>query len=85
MKWLFWIFAVLFLIALSLFLVGVFGWFGQEQDPLSGIFLVPLGMPWNIIADRLGLAGVTAGIVSPLINLAILYWLWKRNASKASG
>jgi hypothetical protein len=78
MKWLFWIFATLFAIALFLMLVGTNGWFGQEPDPLSGIFLVPLGMPWNIIADRLGLAGVVAGIVSPLINLGILYWLWKR-------
>jgi hypothetical protein len=84
MKWLFWIFATLFVLALFLMLVGTFGWFGQEPDPLSGIFLVPLGLPWNIIAERLGLTamgGVVAmvtGIVSPLINLAILYWLWRR-------
>jgi hypothetical protein len=84
LKWLFWIFATLFVIALFLMLAGTNGLFGQEPDPLSGIFLVPLGLPWNIIAERLGLTAMGAavamvtGIVSPLINLAILFLLWKR-------
>ncbi len=29
----------LYLVALALLLIGTFGLFGQEQDPLSGIFL----------------------------------------------
>lgn len=78
MKWVFIIFVVLYGAALLLLLVGAFGWFGQEQDPLSGVFLMPLGLPWNLIADRIGLPGVAVGVLSPLINAAILFWLWKR-------
>ena len=54
------------------------GLFGQEQDPLAGVFLMPLGLPWNILGDRLGLGGPLLGILAPAINAAILYWLWKR-------
>lgn len=78
MKWVFIIFVVLYGAALLLLLVGAFGWFGQEWDPLSGVFLMPLGLPWNLIADRIGLPGVAVGVLSPLINAAILFWLWKR-------
>ena len=78
MKWLFIVFVVIYALALFLLAVGTFGWFGQEQDPLSGIFLMPLGLPWNILGDRLGLGGPLLGILSPAINAAILYWLWKR-------
>ena len=56
MKYAFGFFCLLYLLALMLFLVGTFGWFGQERDPLSGIFLLPLGLPWNIVGDRMGLA-----------------------------
>lgn len=78
MKWVFWIFAGFYVVALFLLAVGTFGWFGQEQDPLSGVFLMPLGLPWNLLADRLGASGPAVAISAPLANLAILYWLWKR-------
>jgi hypothetical protein len=78
MKWVFWIFAALYMLAILLFLIGTFGWFGQEKDPLSGVFLMPLGLPWSIIGDRLGLVPMAVGLLSPAINLGILYWLWKR-------
>lgn len=78
MKWLFVVFVVLYALAVFLLAVGTFGWFGQEQDPLSGVFLMPLGLPWNILGDRLGLGGPLLAILSPAINAAILYWLWKR-------
>lgn len=77
MKWLFWIFAALYTAAIFYFLTGTFGWFGQELDPMAGAFLIPLGMPWNLLAGKLGLAGVTAGLLSPAINLGILYLLWR--------
>lgn len=72
--------AFLALYALSVFLlaVGTFGWFGQEQDPLSGALLLPMGLPWNVLADRLGAPGTGALIAAPSINAAILYWLLKR-------
>ena len=78
MKWVFIVFVVLYGIALLLMATGTLGWFGQEKDPLSGIFLMPLGLPWNILADRLGLSGPILAMLAPAINAAILYWLWKR-------
>ena len=78
MKWAFLIFAVLYALALFVLAVGTFGWFGQEQDPLSGVFLMPLGLPWNIVADKIGIGGAATAILAPAINAAILFWLWKR-------
>jgi hypothetical protein len=66
-------FALLYLGALALYLIGTFGWFGQERSPLSGVFLVPLGLPWNLMLDwapdRL-LPWLAAA--APLVNVAIL-------------
>lgn len=78
MKWAFLIFTGLYAVALVLLAIGTFGWFGQERDPLSGVFLVPLGMPWTWLGDKLGLAGPLLAILAPAINAGILYWLWKR-------
>jgi hypothetical protein len=78
MKWAFWIFAFLYAGALLLFLIGNFGWFGQERDPLSGVFLMPLGLPWNMVADRVLGASPAVGLLAPAANLGILYWLWRR-------
>lgn len=72
--------AFIALYALSFFLlvVGTFGWFGQDQDPLSAVFLLPMGLPWNVLADKLGAPEAIALIAAPGINAAALYWLWKR-------
>ncbi|MCB2066161.1 MAG: hypothetical protein KDE15_05920 [Erythrobacter sp.] len=79
MKWVFWIFVALYALALALLAVGTYGLFGQERDPLSGVFLIPLGLPWNLLLDRvLGVASPATAIGAPLVNAAILYWLWKR-------
>lgn len=75
MKIVFYIFAALYAIAAILLAIGTFGLFGQESDPLSGVFLLPLGLPWNILADKLGLEGAAVMVLAPAINLAILYWL----------
>ena len=77
-KWAFIVFAVLYVLAVFLLLVGTFGWFGQERDPLSGVFLILLGMPWIWLLDAAGLEGPSVAIGAPLVNAAILYWLWKR-------
>lgn len=78
MKWAFFVFLVLYLAALLLLALGTFGWFGQEEDALAAVFLLPLGLPWNIIADRLGFAGPANLIAAPAINASILLWLWRR-------
>ena len=67
------LFGLLWLLALAIFLVGQFGLFGQERDPLAGVFLVPLGFPWNRfieIAPEATWPWLAAAM--PLINLALL-------------
>lgn len=83
---LFWIFLVLYAVALLIFLTGTFGLFGSAKEPLSGIFLVPLGFPWIMLS---GIAGDAAepwlAAASPLVNLAILRWLARWAASRREG
>ncbi len=68
-----------YLVALALLLIGTFGLFGQERDPLSGIFLMPLGLPWNLMLEAFPdhvlpwLAALT-----PLLNILILSLLCRR-------
>ncbi|THD82431.1 hypothetical protein E7811_15420 [Aliigemmobacter aestuarii] len=75
-------FIALYLLAGALFLIGTFGLFGQPRDPLSGIFLIPLGLPWNQFVD---LAPEPAwpwlAALSPLLNIGLLATLcrWARN------
>ncbi|USG62639.1 hypothetical protein NBZ79_06570 [Sneathiella marina] len=65
-------FAVLYAVAISLFLVGTFDWFELQTGPLAGLLLIPLGLPWSLIeapdAIRLPL-----GIGAPFLNLVILW------------
>lgn len=69
----FWIFALLYFLALALFLVGTFGLFGQEKDPLSGVFLIPLGLPWNHLLDFLpDIILAWAVAAAPIVNLILL-------------
>ena len=72
-KWVVLTFGIFYLAALALLLTGTFGLFGQERDPLSAVFLLPLGLPWNLLVD---LAPEPAwpwlAAASPILNLAIL-------------
>lgn len=67
------IFLAAYILALFLFLVGTFGCFGETRDPLSGIFLIPLGLPWNLMIEVfpetfwLWFAGA-----APAVNLILL-------------
>lgn len=67
-------FAVLYLAAVALTIIETFGLFGSPQGPLAGVFLVPLGLPWNLMLSGFSdsakpwLAGA-----APLLNLALLY------------
>jgi hypothetical protein len=66
-------FAIAWLAALGLLAVGALGLFGAERDPLSAVFLIPLGLPWNLwlngFADA---ARPWLAMLAPLVNLAIL-------------
>ena len=81
MKWAFWIFAGLYAIALVLFLIGTYGLFGSDSGPMAGVFLIPLGLPWNVLGDKLGLASPALAALSPAVTAAILFWLWKRQSA----
>ena len=67
------LFAALWVFAIVILLIGQFGLFGQERDPLAGVFLVPLGLPWNLFIDVAPEASWPwlAALV-PLINLVLL-------------
>jgi hypothetical protein len=68
-----------YLLALGLFLVGTFGWFGSPKGPLAGVFLIPLGLPWNLLSSRAPAALLPwIGAGAPLVNIAILSALCSR-------
>ena len=75
-KWLLWIWVALYLAALFLFVVGSFGLFGSDSGPLAGVFLVPLGLPWNRFVDLFPEPfWPWLGAASPLVNVLLLYAL----------
>ena len=72
-RWIVRIFAALYLLALLVLLIGTYGLFGQERDPLSGVFLVPLGLPWNQFIDAAPAALLPwLAALAPLVNLLLL-------------
>jgi hypothetical protein len=81
MKWVLGVFLALYTIAVAWLAIGTFGWFGQPQDPLYGVFLLPLGLPWNVLGDKLGLASPILGISAPLVNAVLLYVLYRYRLS----
>jgi len=69
-------FAALYAAAFALYLVGTHGWFGSPQGPLAGVFLVPLGLPWNLWLDALPSAMLpAAAVAAPALNLLLLWGL----------
>ncbi len=72
-RWLIGIGVVAWALALVLFVVGTYGLFGQQRDPLSGVFLIPLGMPWVLWLDGFGeTLRFWLGLAAPALNLALL-------------
>ncbi|MCW5702502.1 MAG: hypothetical protein AB7I42_08730 [Bradyrhizobium sp.] len=68
------LFAMAYAFALAILAIGTFGLFGQERDPLSGVFLMPLGLPWNLMLTFFPDAlGPWLALTTPAINLALIY------------
>ncbi|SFH66772.1 hypothetical protein [Albimonas pacifica] len=68
-----WAYAALYIGALALLAIGTFGLFGQERDPLAGVFLMPLGLPWTLLIDDLPPAEARwAAMTAPLANLLLV-------------
>ncbi|MBJ3764653.1 hypothetical protein ILP92_18145 [Maribius pontilimi] len=61
-------FAALWALAVAILVIGTFGLFGQERDPLSAVFLLPLGLPWALLP----MGGAVWAILAPGINLALI-------------
>ena len=76
-------FAVAYALALGLLAIGTIGLFGQERDPLSGFFLIPLGLPWVFLLDPVpdALKPWTA-MAAPALNLALLWALCRAIAGR---
>jgi len=66
-------FCILYALAMALWALGTFGWFGVEKNPLSGVFLIILGQPWVRWVDVLPEMFWPGGaVLAPLINVAII-------------
>ncbi len=75
-KWIIRIAWAIYPLALALVLTGTIGRLGQERDPLSGVFLIPLGLPWVLWTGGFPEAWLPwLGAMAPLLNLAILKML----------
>jgi hypothetical protein len=87
-RWLVAIFGAAYLFALALYLIGTFGLFGQVRDPLAGVFLVPLGLPWNLAIDLLPeVTWPWLAAAAPIVYLGLLASLcrWLRNRRHSPG
>ena len=84
-KGLVWIVGAFYLVALALLLIGTFGLFGQERDPLSAVFLIPIGLPWVLWLDGLpdGLLPWLAAF-APALNIVILIFLCRMLSRKGA-
>lgn len=75
------LYALLVLYALAL-LGFAFGTFGPDPDPLSGVFLIPLGLPWNRLINAFPEpAWPWLAAAAPLLNILAL-WLICRATSR---
>jgi hypothetical protein len=75
-------FLILYAAALALYLINTLALFDRQPDALSGVFLIPLGLPWNLLVDRFPeplwpwLAGA-----APLFNYVLLKLLCRLGRS----
>ena len=79
--WLFRLFAAVYLIALAICAIGNFGWFGVERDPLSAVYVIMLGQPWNRAVDYFPQAmWPLASALAPAVNLGLIFAIcrWRR-------
>jgi hypothetical protein len=72
-----------YLVALAIFLIGTFGLFGQDRDPLSGVFLMPLGLPWNRMTNMAPeVLWSWLAALAPLVNIGLLATLCRWFSSR---
>ena len=70
------------LLALFAIPASLYGWFGAESDPLSGIFALLLALPWSLLLnlfDDVGTWGAFAICAAGItLNVAIAVHLLRR-------
>ena len=70
------VYAVLCLVAFLLIPAADQGWLGVSKDPLSGVFVIILALPWTLLLPHfgdIGIAGAVAVILAGMaFNIAIL-------------
>jgi len=72
-------FVALYVLALGGLIIGTFGFFGSARDPLSGLFLIPLGLPWVLAVDRFSeTQWAWLAAAAPLINILVLLLICRR-------
>jgi hypothetical protein len=70
------VFAVAYLFALASLVIGTFGLFGSEPDPLAAVFIIPLGLPWNRMLDVFPESWLLwLAVLAPAVNFVILLGL----------
>jgi hypothetical protein len=73
----------LYLFALGYFAIAGFGLFGQEPNPMAGVFLLPLGLPWSLLLTGLPETVQPWALVAvPLINIAFFTVMCRRTAAR---
>ena len=73
-------FAACYGLALIVLLIGIFS---ADGGPLSGIFLIPLGLPWNRLVDMFPESlWPWLAAAAPLLNLIILWTLFRLARSR---
>lgn len=81
-------YALLCLAALLIIPLNVYGAFGMEPDPLSGIYAVLLAAPWSFFASNLAGDGAISNLffmaAGMAINIAMLMLLCGRFRRRAS-
>ena len=66
-------FALAWLAALALLVIGTWGLFGQARDPLAAVYLVLLGLPWTRLIDPAPEAlRPWLAMAAPGVNLVLL-------------
>jgi hypothetical protein len=64
---------IAYFLALAIGLIGTFGWFGQERDPRSWVFVILLGQPWVFwIGHVPEPIGPWLAALCPLLNLFLI-------------
>lgn len=80
-----WVLIIAYLLALGLFVIGTLGLFGSPSGPLAGVYLVPLGVPWVLLAGEVpDRTGPWLAVAAPLLNILIVWVICRAVGSRTA-